>query len=537
MRYRLLSPGESLIGAAALARAGLVRPYRPDRLLSVGLRLARYGLGPGMGVTLGAACYPDAPALIDADATGDEGGVSSMRQLDASCTAVARGLAAAGLSAADRIGLLARNSAAFYQVVVGASRLGADVVYLNPGFPAGQVADLVERYGIGTLVYDAEFADRVPAGIRRIPTTDDTGTGTGTGTGTMSVPVLARLSAASLAAPARPSRHLILTSGTTGTPKGVARTGGGPSSVVSLLSGLPLRVRQTHLVAAPLFHAWGWLHMLLGMLLSSTIVVARRFDPERTLALVERHRCHVLVAVPTMLQKIMDLPADVRRRYDPSSLRVVAVSGSALSGRLATTFMDEYGEILYSLYGSTEAGFAAVATPADLRAAPGTAGRALPAVSVGVVDGSGRPCPAGVAGSIVVRSRDAVAADVAGAETVRTGDLGWLDPAGRLFVGGRADDMIIVNGENVYPTPVEHALERHPAVAEAAVVGVPDRVLGQALVAHVALRTGATANPEGIRAWCRSELAPFQVPRRVVIYAELPHNETGKVLKSALVAA
>jgi fatty-acyl-CoA synthase len=225
---------------------------------------------------------------------------------------------------------------------------------------------------------------------------------------------------------------------------------------------------------------------------------------------------------------------EIRRRYDVTSLRMVVVSGSALSGRLAHAFMDEFGDVLYSLYGSTEAGFASVASPADLRAAPGTAGRPLPAVSVRVVDAQGRTCPPGVPGSIRVSSRDAVPTGDDGDAMVRTGDLGWLDEAGRLFVGAREDDLVVVGGENVYPIVVEHALERHPDIAEAAVVGAPDRVLGQVLVAHVALREGATATPTAIWTWCRAQLAPFQVPRRVVIHDRLPHNETGKVNKLPL---
>jgi fatty-acyl-CoA synthase len=520
----LLTPRETLTGTAALARSGLVRAYRPDHLLRVGLGLARYQLGPGMGPTAGAAFYPDAIAMTD-----DAGSVT-MRQLDARCSAVAHGLSRIGMSAGDAIGILARNSAAVYEAAIGASRLGLDVAYLNTGFTGDHVAELVERYRLRLLVHDAEFADRLPTAVPRMPTEDDRSAG-----GT-SVARIAAESAHPVAPPSRQSRHIILTSGTTGAPRGVPRSGGGIDSIIALLSGLPLRARETHLLAAPLFHAWGWLNMMLTMLLSSTVVLTRRFDPERTLALIERERCHVLVAVPTMLQRIMDLPAGTRRRYDVSSLRVVAVSGSAVSGPLAYAFMAEYGEILYSLYGSTEAGFAAVATPVDLRTAPGTAGRPLPLVRVRVADAYGRTCPPGVAGSIRVSSRDAVQTDDAHRDdaSVRTGDLGWIDQAGRLFVGAREDDMVIVGGENVYPIVVEQVLERHPDITEAAVVGAADRVLGQVLVAHVAMRDGGTATPAGIHAWCQAQLPPFQVPRRIVIHDHLPRNETGKVIKRGL---
>jgi fatty-acyl-CoA synthase len=295
-------------------------------------------------------------------------------------------------------------------------------------------------------------------------------------------------------------------------------------------------VRETHLIAAPLFHGWGWLNLLLTMLLSGTLVVSRRFDPERTLAQIERERCQVLVAVPVMLQRIMDLPPDVRRRYDTSCLRLVAVSGSAMSARLAREFMDEFGDVLFSLYGSTEAAYATVAGPVDLRAAPGTAGRALSTVRIRVVDERDRDARPGQCGSIVVSNHDAIARDptAAGMPAIRTGDLGWLDEEGRLFVAAREDDMVVVGGENVYPVVVEDVLENHPDIREAAVVGAADRVLGQALVAHVVLRRGRAATAESIRDWCRARLAPFQVPRRVVIHNKLPHGETGKVTKRSL---
>jgi acyl-CoA synthetase (AMP-forming)/AMP-acid ligase II len=512
---RTLSPAQAAIVVLALARSGLLRLYRPDQLASIASALARYGFGPGVGPTVGSACYPTAPAIVD------DTGRWTMRQLDGWCSGLADTLRRRGVSAGDRVGLLGYNSAAFYATAVGASRLGADVVYLNTGFTADQIADVARRYPMRLAVSDPELAERLPRGLPVLPLA---GPGADGRAGSPRLPV-----------PGRASRHVILTSGTTGAAKGVPRTGGGPESVLAMLSGLPLRVRRTHLVAAPMFHAWGWLHLLLTMLLSSTLVVARRFDARDVLGLVERHRCEVLVAVPVMLRRILDLPADVRSRYDTGCLRVVAVSGSALSADLAHEFMRAYGDVLYSLYGSTEAGFATVATPEDLWTAPGTAGRPLPTVRVRVADGYGRTCPPGVPGVVMVAGRDAV--PLGAGREVRTGDLGWIDAHGRLYLGGREDDMVIVGGENVYPAVVEHALERHPDIVEAAVFGAPDRTLGQVVVAHVALRTGATATPGDIRSWCRGQLAPFQVPRRVVVHERLPRNATGKVVTSVLADA
>lgn len=517
MLGQLPGPRAVLSASLGLARSGLVRPYRLDRLPQAGWSLLRYGAGPGFGPVLGALFCPDRPALVDDD------GTLTFRELEARCGAVAAGLGA-GLPPGETIGLLARNSAGFYLAMVGAARSGLNVVYLNPGFRAGQVAEVMMARGIRVLVHDAEFAAAVPPGVTGIPVT---------GPGQASIEAMA-----AGPPPSRPgtrliqrTRHTILTSGTTGTPKGVARAGGDLGSVLALVAGLPGRARETWLIAAPLFHAWGWLHALLSMLFTSTIVLTREFDPERLLALTQREHCRQVVAVPAMLQRIMDLPPGTRRRYRTPALRAVTVSGSALPASLAGGFMDEFGEVLYSLYGSTEAGYVAVASPADQRAAPGTAGRPLPLVDVQVLDGEGRPVPPGRTGMIWVGSRDAVAAS---GGAVCTGDLGWLDRAGRLFIAGRADDMIVTGGENVYPGEVEHVLEQHREVAEAAVTGRPDPVYGQVVVAHVVLRDRASVSPDALRAWCRRRLAPFQVPRQVNLVGSLPRNAAGKVVKRAL---
>lgn len=542
-----LSPRDLTTVSLALARSGLMRPYRPDGLLRIGWGVRRYGAGPGFGAIAGAALYPDTAAIIDDD------GTATFRQLEQRCDAVAAGLAEL-VSPGDRIALLGRNSAGFYQAMVGAARCGLDVVYLNTGFSAGQIAETADRRGVRAMVHDVEFGAKVPPGVLSIPMRGDE---------PVSIEQIALSGRRHQGSVPRRSQHIMLTSGTTGQPKGVPRTGGDLGSAIALMSGLPNRARETCLIAAPMFHAWGWLNTMLTMLFSSTIVVTRKFDPYRTLDLVERHHCQTLAAVPTMLRRVMDLPHEVRRWYDTSSLRAVTVSGSALPPGLAGAFMDDFGEILYSFYGSTEAGYAAVASPADLRAAPGTAGRPLPLVDVRVIGDDDAPCRVGEPGMIWVSSRDArtnaesapggraedPAAGAAGGAAprqqpepgsegspgpVRTGDIGWLDEAGRLFIAGRADDMVITGGENVYPGEVETVLEQHPGVTEAAVVGKPDDTYGEVLVAHLVASEKNAPAPEELSLWCRERLAPFQVPQQFVIHDALPHNAAGKVVRGDL---
>jgi len=240
-----------------------------------------------------------------------------------------------------------------------------------------------------------------------------------------------------------------------------------------------------------------------------------------------------------MIQRMLDLPKEERKKHDTSSLRAVVLSGSALPPSLATKFMDEFGDVLYSLYGSTEVAYVSIAGPSDFRAAPSTAGRVVRGVKVRLVDDDDNDVEPGATGRIFAGSTAAFEGYTNGDDKARlggltsTGDVGRFED-GRLFVEGRDDDMIVSGGENVFPAEVEDCLHQHSDVADAAVVGVEDERFGQALVAHVVLRNGASAGPDELRSHVKSKLANYKVPREIVIHDELPRNETGKVLKREL---
>jgi len=241
-----------------------------------------------------------------------------------------------------------------------------------------------------------------------------------------------------------------------------------------------------------------------------------------------------------MLLRMLELPAEVRARYDTSSLRFVPLSGSALPGNLATRFMDAFGDVIYNLYGSTEVGSVSVATPADLRAAPTTAGLPPRGTLIRLLDEHDREVPAGANGRIFVRGPLAFSGYTdGGSKTVvdgfmHTGDTGHVDRNGRLFVDGRDDEMIVSGGENVFPSEVENVLTRLPGVVEAAVVGVPDDEFGSRLKAFVVARPDAALDAETVRAFIRANLARFKVPREVEFVEELPRNGTGKVMRTEL---
>ena len=336
----------------------------------------------------------------------------------------------------------------------------------------------------------------------------------------------------------------MLTSGTTGTPKGAPREQ--PDSlqpVAALFSKIPLHAREVTMVAAPMFHAWGFAHLTLSIPLGSTVVVQRRFEPQDTLRAVAQHGASTLVVVPVMLQRILELGPETIARYDLHRLRVIALSGSALPGELATRAMDVFGDVLYNLYGSTEVAWATIATPADLRAAPGTAGRAPIGTVVKLLDDEGREVSPGEVGRIFVANEMTFEGYAGGGnkEVIRgvmsTGDVGRFDHAGRLFVEGRDDEMIVSGGENVFPREVEDLLAEHDQIEEAAAVGVADEQFGQRLAAYVVARAGASLSEDAVKEYVKENLARYKVPRDVVFLARLPRNAAGKVLKRELIEA
>jgi acyl-CoA synthetase (AMP-forming)/AMP-acid ligase II len=517
-----------------LAGTGLLAPQRPDRLLAAGLELRRWGFSLHGAHAASAARFGGEPAIVD-----DRGSLT-FTDLDRHTTAIAAGLAASGVCEGDRVALMCRNHRGFVEATLALGKLGADILYLNTGFAGPQLREVASREGAAAIILDQEFRGLVGAALPPSRTflawSEDRRRRAGT------LDALARRGeGAALPAPERTSRITILTSGTTGTPKGASRSQ--PRSAdpaVAILSRIPLHARERTLVAAPLFHAWGFAHLGLGALLSSTLVLQRAFDPERVLAGIEQHRVTALAAVPVMLRRIMELPPEVRARYDTSSLRVVAVSGSALPADLALRFMDAFGDVVYNLYGSTEVAYATIATPQELRAAPGTTGRPPVGTIVKLLDDDGREVETGAVGHIFVGNGMLFEGYTGGgskevaAGLMATGDVGRFDSEGRLFVEGRADDMIVSGGENVFPAEVEELLHAHPDVADVAVVGVPDEEWGQRLRAYVVRRDGAALTADDVRAHVRGQLARYKVPRDVEFLDALPRNTTGKVLRREL---
>jgi acyl-CoA synthetase (AMP-forming)/AMP-acid ligase II/NAD(P)-dependent dehydrogenase (short-subunit alcohol dehydrogenase family) len=533
-------PIQALRSLSTIVSSRAVRPIRPDRLARVLLAQRRFGSTPAFAAAMGAELYGDRPAVID------EHGALTFAELDLEAGSLASSLHSNfDLGAGDSVAIMCRNHRGFVQAAVAATRLGCDLVPLNTDFAGPALADVLVREGVTAAVYDQEFeplfddaafsGTRVLASHRGAP-------------GRPTIEVLVSVGSGDAPPPQSAGRVIMLTSGTTGTPKGAVRTVSprslAPVAVAGLLDlgrikAIP-RSGDPFVVGPPLFHLFGLVGMMGAFALGSPIVISRRFDPEATLAQVERHRAGMLLAVPTMLKRIMDLPEPTRERYDTSSLRMLISGAAPLAPELGLAVMDQFGEILYNGYASTEVGAGTLATPADLRAAPGTVGRPAGGAKVKILDEEGVELPQGRTGRIFVGSPLLFDGYTGGGGKemidglMSTGDLGHFDQAGRLFIDGRDDEMILSGGENVFPQEVEELLSAHDAVADAAVFGVPDEDFGQRLSSQVVLKPGAAASPDELRTYVKERLARHKVPREIEFVQELPRTSTGKLQRRKL---
>ncbi|GAA2549743.1 acyl-CoA ligase FadD12 [Mycolicibacterium diernhoferi] len=525
-----------------MARAGVIAPLRPDKYLRIGAAMARENMGITSGFASAAQRCGDRVGLID------ELGALTWREIDQRADALAAGLqqVTGDTGTPPVIGIMARNHRGFIESLIAANRIGADVLLLNTSFAGPALAEVWERESAGrpgAVVYDEEFTDTVdraladaPNAVRIVAWTDTAPTG----------PTVARLiSEYAGQQPIRAkekSKVILLTSGTTGTPKGAKHSGGGPQILKSILDRTPWHAEEPVVVAAPMFHAWGFSQLAFAASMACTIITRRKFDPEATLALIDTHRATGLCVVPVMFDRIVELPDEVRNRYSGRTLRFAAASGSRMRPDVVIEFMDQFGDVIYNNYNATEAGMIATATPADLRAAPDTAGKPAEGTEIRILDADLRELPTGETGTIYVRNSTQFDGYTSGKTKdfhdgfMNSGDVGYLDAAGRLFVVGRDDEMIVSGGENVYPIEVEKTLVNHAEVAEAAVIGVDDEQYGQRLAAFVVLRNdgGKPVTVDDLKQYVRDNLANYKVPREITLLDELPRNSTGKILRRDL---
>jgi acyl-CoA synthetase (AMP-forming)/AMP-acid ligase II len=509
--------------ARALLRSGLLGPPAPAAVFRLLREVRRGGTNPYTLLAVAAARWPDRAAIIDDD------GALSYRAACSATDALARRLMRDGVGPGHAVGILCRNGRHFVEGVFAAALVGADVVLVNTDFRTDALAAALSAHQIKAVVCEDEFVQRVHAADESVIVVDP-----------------ATVSADDRAARpdvAAAGRIILLTSGTTGKPKGVPRSPRMRSAVgvwVTILDRTGLHTGSRISVAMPMFHGLGLGMMMMAIGLGGTILTHRHFDAEAALAQASLHRADAFTAVPVVLARILELPRAVRARNPLSALRVVMSSGDRLDPSLGRRFMDTYGDILYNGYGSTEVGIGALATPADLREAPETVGKPVAGCPVRIFDEHDQPVGPGVTGRVFVGGELAAEGYTGGGakdvvdNMTSTGDMGYLDDAGRLYIVGREDDMIISGGENVYPRAVENALAEHPDVSDNAVIGVPDERFGHRLAAFVVPAPGSDVDETALREYLHDRVSRFEQPRDIRIVSSLPRNPAGKVIRKEL---
>lgn len=542
--------GDAALVGRLMRTAGLVGAARLAALPRFLPVAAQSRGGPHLSVIWHARSQPDAVAVAG------EARSITYAQLDAEANRLARALARLGVIPGDRVAVLLPNSVEHVVAQQALARLGASAVQLGYRLKPAEIA-----YILGNAEPSAMIAHR-----RSLPAAGEAMEAAGlplaertivTDVEESSLPEFGISYGAALAdergdrppegADARRGGLIVYTSGTTGRPKGAARSlrDTGLASLIDLAVRARLRRDDRHLVVCPLYHSGAVAFANLMLSLGASLYVREHFDPEAFLADVEGERITSAFVVPTMLVRILDLPEEIRTRYDTSSLRWIMSGAAPLAPETASRFQDAFGPILWNFYGSTETGVVTLAGPEDHRARPGTVGRALRGNDMRILDDGGAPRSPGEVGELFVKNAMLIAGYHRDEEATRAsmkdgffsvGDLARLDDDGYLFLESRTHDMVISGGVNIYPREIEDRLHEHPAVAEAAVVGRPDPEWGEIVSAFVVPRPGASIDAGDLEAFCRETLAGFKCPRRIEILDELPRSPTGKVLKRQLTA-
>lgn len=497
----------------------------------------------GQMLARGAARTPEKTAIIFRDQE------TSYDEFNRRANQVANALIALGIQPGDRVALLIHNLPIFMEAYYGILKAGAAVVPLNVLYKAGEIEYILKDSGAKAILTFGPFVQSVLPAVANLPDLQHVivaapqevpGTKpwrTVFGEAPQTEPEVS-VSAQDLAV-------IVYTSGTTGRPKGAMLTHRNLMANCEQCGAIErIRTRPDDIVwiALPLFHIYAMnVGMNLSVMNGATMVIIERFEPASSVEALRKYHCTVIYGAPPMFVAWAQMPN--LKDYDLSSVRYIASGAAALPVRIMELFEGLAGVPISEGYGLSEASPVVTTNAAGPVTKPGTVGPAIPGVEVRIVDDEGKDVPAGEMGELVCRGENVMKGywrqPQATAEALRdgwlhTGDLATMDSDGYVSIVDRKKDMINVSGFNVYPREVEEVLFRHPAVADAAVVQYPDPYQGESVMAYVVLKQGATATEQEIIDYCRSQIAVFKSPRKVVFRADLPKNNTGKVLRREL---
>ncbi|HKX01019.1 MAG TPA: AMP-binding protein [Methylomirabilota bacterium] len=490
-----------------------------------------------------AARHPDKPAMLEGERTWTWAEFIDRRNR------LAHGLLRLGLPPGGHVIVYAENSLEHYLAVTAARAAGLIPAPMNHRLVAEEVVYILDHSDAVAVAVSDRFLPMVEAvrsdapkvqrfillGAARRPWAEH----------------LDDLIASGRSDPVEPpggagfGASIIYTGGTTGRPKGALRRGSNPQDLMETLRAMDLLdPAHVHLVAGPMYHSAPGGLALYAHLVGATVVIMPRFDPEQALAQIARHRCSSTFMAPTLLKRIVDLPAAVRARYDVSSMRAIIMAAAPCPMSVKEAVVAHFGPALYEFYGSSELGVNTILRPEDVLRKPGSCGRAAPGKEIALLDDDGRPVPVGAPGELHVRRcpglldeyyRDPEAtARMRRGEWYTVGDVAYVDADGFYYICDRKRDMIISAGVNIYPAEIEDVLHRHPKVLDAAVFGVPDDEWGERVHAALHVRPGQALTPEEITAFCREHMAGYKVPREISFHDVFPRDAAGKLLKRQL---
>ncbi|HET6582862.1 MAG TPA: AMP-binding protein [Nannocystaceae bacterium] len=510
------------------------------------LEVARILLARGLGVkslhALHATADPDRPALVDERRT------VTYRECDGEIDAIAAALRDhLGVSRSAPVAVMMENRVEYALVWFALFRLGVTCAHMGRHSTVEELEPLLDRSGARVLVVSDKTFEVAAEVLARRPELDLRVVRVGGGRAVPRVCDYDELCSRGLGGVGRlrveagPSDNVVYTSGTTGRPKGAVRdmAAVGPTELFRVLERLPLHTGDKHLVCAPMYHSSGQVFVLINTALGATIHFQERFDPETTLARISGDGIDNLFLVPTMIQRMVDLPDEVHARWPTPQLRALISGAAPFNTSLRERAIARFGaDVVFDFYGATELGWVTLIDGHEMLTHAGSVGRAIAGQEIAIMDDEGRRLPPLAVGRVFTRSAQLMVGYLRDDETksgqwLTVDDLGYLDADGYLYITGRARDMVISGGVNIYPVEIENALSKHPEVADVAVIGVPDAEWGERLLAVVVPRAGFDA--AALEAWARERLTSYKIPRRWETLAELPRNPTGKVLKRELV--
>ncbi len=464
----------------------------------------------------------------------------------------AAALKSLGVLEGDVVALMLRNGPLALELTLAARWVGACWCPVNWHFKAEEVEYILADSGATVFIADDGLLTRLGA-LQGVKSSVFSANAAGASISGQAVWESTRDKVADTALPQSPQRGaMFYTSGTTGRPKGIRRAPSTPEQVVAGLAVMRhcMGFEQDKypqiraLVSAPMYHSAPNSYSIGASLQNAELFIEERFDAEDTLRLIDEHRITHAYLVPTMYVRMLRLPDEVKKRYDLSSMKFVGSTGSPCPPDVKRAMVQWWGPVIHESYGSSELGYMTRLDSHEALLKPGSAGKALPGVTIAILDKDKQPLPRGQAG-LIYAHHSAVAdftyvgndaarqkMEVNGLKTM--GDIGYLDDDGFLFIVDRSADMVISGGVNIYPAEIEAALQMMPGVADCAVFGVPDDEFGEALMGAVQLAAGVTIGAEEVQTYLKTRLATYKVPKQITFHAELPREDTGKIFKRKL---